>query len=198
MGNISTIMLSAEAVTDGGMESARLTLIPYYAWNNRGDNGTMCVWFALDEATALQGLVRTAPNVADVTASYTWSGDDVLAVADGQVPKNSADGSVPRWTSWPKKGEKQQVEIKLKKEQPVESVSVYWYDDAGGVQVPASWSAEYLENGNWVPFELYTTDLYGVQKDQYNVIHPASPIKTEAVRLIFLLRKELQLESLKQ
>lgn len=127
--------------------------------------------------------MRTAPNVADVSASYTWSGDDSLAVADGQVPKNSSDGSIPRWTSWPKKGETQQVEIQLKKEQPIESISVYWYDDAGGVQVPASWSAEYLDNGNWKAFELYTTDLYGVQKDQYNVIHPASEIKTSAVRL---------------
>lgn len=183
LSGISTIMLPAEAVTDNGMEEARLTLIPYYAWDNRGDNGTMCVWFALDEATAKEGLVRTAPNVADVSASYTWSGDDSLAVADGQVPKNSSDGSIPRWTSWPKKGETQQVEIQLKKEQPIESISVYWYDDAGGVQVPASWSAEYLDNGNWKAFELYTTDLYGVQKDQYNVIHPASEIKTSAVRL---------------
>lgn len=182
--DIPNISLQAEALAgEEGRQPAELKLIPYYAWNNRGDNGTMNVWFARDEQTAREGTVRTVGNIADVTATHTYSGDDVYAIADGKQPKNSADGSIPRWTSWSKKGTAQQVEIKLKKPQPVESVSVYWYDDKGGVQLPVSWQMEYLENGQWKPFKLYVTDHYGVQPDQFNMVHPAEPIQAEALRL---------------
>ena len=109
--------------------------------------------------------------------------EDVYAIADGQFPKSSSDNSIIRWTSWPQKGTAQQVEIKLKKESDVESVSVYWYDDQGGVQVPASWDMEYQVNGQWNKFRLYSTDHYGILPDQFNMVHPAEAIKADALRL---------------
>lgn len=180
---ISSISLNAKALTEEQEVPATLKLIPYYAWNNRGDNVTMNVWFARDAETVIQGNIRTVGNIADVTATHTNGSDDVYAIADGKQPKNSRDNSIPRWTSWSKKGIEQQVEIKLKKAQEIESVSVYWYDDKGGVQVPASWNMEYFANGQWHPFKLYVTDSYGVQADQFNMVHPAEPITIEALRL---------------
>lgn len=187
---ITHVSLEASAL-DGEQETpATLHLIPYYAWNNRGDNVTMNVWFARDKETAIRGTARTTGNVADVNATHTYNGDDVYAIADGKHPKSSADTSIPRWTSWPQKGTPQQVEIKLKKEQDIESVSVYWYDDKGGVQLPVSWSLEYQSDGKWMPFQLYVTDHYQVQSDQFNMIHPAKPIQADALRLNIQPRKE--------
>ena len=180
---IPRISLNASAIEGETELPATLTLIPYYAWNNRGDNVTMNVWFARHAETAAKEMIRTVDNIADVSATHTNGSDDVYAIADGQFPKSSSDNSIIRWTSWPQKGTAQQVEIKLKKESDVESVSVYWYDDQGGVQVPASWDMEYQVNGQWNKFRLYSTDHYGILPDQFNMVHPAEAIKADALRL---------------
>ena len=180
---IPSITIPAQAVEAESSVDASLKLIPYYAWNNRGDNGTMNVWFADNADTAREGAALTVGNIADVRATATYSGDIEYAVADGREPKDSFDTSIPRWTSWPKLGEEQVVELKLRKSQKVESLSVYWYDDKGGVQLPVEWSAQYLSGGEWHEFTPYITDSFGVEKDKYNVVHPAESIKAEALRL---------------
>ena len=183
MQGIPFVTIPAHAVEADSSVDADLKLIPYYAWNNRGDNGTMNVWFASNAVTARKGEILTVGNVADVRATSTYSGDIEYAVADGKEPKHSFDTSIPRWTSWPKLGEEQTVELKLRKSQTVESISVYWYDDKGGVQLPVEWSAEYLSGAEWHKFTPYITDSFGVAKDQYNVVHPAQDVKADAVRL---------------
>ena len=187
---ISSISLPAKACQKENEVAATLKLIPYYAWNNRGDHQTMNVWFARDLATAIQASVRTVGNIDDVTATHTCMSDDVYAVADGKLPKSSADTSIPRCTSWSQKGKEQQVDIKLKKSQLIKSISVYWYDDKGGVQVPVSWNVEYQDQGAWRPFKLYVTDMYGIQPDQFNMVHPAEPFTTDAIRLNITPRRD--------
>ncbi len=183
LATIPTVHLVASAVSPDGEAEADLTLIPYYAWNNRGDNMAMNVWFARDAATAQEGMVTTVGNIADVKASHTNSSDDVYAVADGKLPSNSADTTIPRWTSWSRRGVEQWLEVKLKAEQNVEAVSVYWYDDKGGVQLPVEWSMEYMSDGKWVEFKPYVTDRFGTEANQFNMVHPASPVKTDLLRL---------------
>ena len=48
---IASISLEAKALNEGQEIPSVLKLIPYYAWNNRGDHVTMNVWFARDAAT---------------------------------------------------------------------------------------------------------------------------------------------------
>ncbi|MBQ5898684.1 MAG: glycoside hydrolase family 127 protein [Alistipes sp.] len=180
---IPTINLVASSVSADGESEADLTLIPYYAWNNRGDNMAMNVWFARDAETARNGMVMTVGNIAEVKASHTNSSDDVYAVADGKQPKTSHDTSIPRWTSWSQKGKEQWLEVKLKSEQDIEAVSVYWYDDKGGVQLPVAWSIDYMSDGKWVEYKPYVTDHFGVDADKYNMVHPAAPVKTDMLRL---------------
>ena len=183
MNGISYVTLPAKAVVDSEEVEATLTLIPYYAWNNRGDNMTMNVWFARDVQTVLDAIPHTVGNVKEAKASHTFDSDTVMAVADGKQPKKSFDGSIPRWTSYPQFGKAQWVELELKKEQEVESVSVYWYDDKGGVQLPTEWSLEYRTGGEWKTWQLYNTDNYNLFADQYNMVHPAEPIKADAIRI---------------
>ena len=140
---------------------------------------------ALPEIT--EPVFEKGDLVGSLTIGYGWGFSQRLAleyaVADGKEPKHSFDTSIPRWTSWPKLGEEQIVELKLRKSQTVESISVYWYDDKGGVQLPVEWSAEYLSGAEWHKFTPYITDSFGVAKDQYNVVHPAHDVKADAVRL---------------
>ena len=189
MKGIPTISIAAHAASEEASAAATLTLVPYYAWDNRGDKA-MNVWFGRDAETARTSLVHTVGNIKDVSATHTFSGDDVYAIADGKRPSSSADRSITRWTSWPEKGKKQQVEVILKKAQPIESVSVYWYDDKGGVQPPVEWSMEYRSEGKWHKYTPYITDSYGVAINQFNMVHPASAITADALRLNITPRKD--------
>lgn len=64
----------------------------------------MNVWFARDTATVLASFPKLAGNVECVYATHTNLTDDVNAVSDGIYPSHSHDKTVPRWTSWNKKG----------------------------------------------------------------------------------------------
>ena len=161
-----------------------LKMVPYYAWNNRGDYMAMNVWFARDKATAEAGGESVAENIQSVKTKFAHKGDYEFAIIDGVYPKSSRDKSILRWTSYGRQGEEQTIEIKLKKEQPIESIMVYWYEDGRGVMRPEKWHAEYLCNGEWHEYKPYITDHFGVLLDQFNMVHPDKEIKAEAIRLI--------------
>lgn len=186
---IAVAKVAARAVDGDGVSDADLTLIPFYAWDNRGDEA-MNVWFARSEATARESAFRFARNISGVEASFTYSGDDVYAITDREIPANSYDTSIPRWTSWPECGKEQWVEVKLTKPTAVECVSVYWYDDGGGVQLPVSWSVEYRSQGEWHKFCPYTIGRFGVERDQFNMVNPDVPVTTDALRLKMVPRKD--------
>ncbi|MCA9261204.1 MAG: glycoside hydrolase family 127 protein, partial [Planctomycetales bacterium] len=176
---------AARLIDAGGSAPASLRMIPYYAWNNRGV-GSMAVWLPDNVQTLRTGAIRIDDNAsrfAAAKATHTYENDSVAALTDGRLPKNSFDESIPRWTSWPQRGVPQQVEFSLSKPLALRTIEVYWYDDHGGVQTPASWDLEVRSEGEWQPFELYNTDSYQTQPDQYNVVHPAQPITINAIRL---------------
>ena len=145
---------------------------------------SMNVWFARDKATAIAGRDKVAQNIEAVKASYARKGDYEFAIIDGVYPKSSSDKSILRWTSYRQEGRVQAIEIKLKRRQPIESVSVYWFEDGKAIMRPASWRAEYLFDGKWCEYEPYITDSYGVLLNQFNMVHPDKPIEAEAIRLI--------------
>ena len=186
---ITAIEIEAGAATIDSEEQATLTLVPYYAWDNRGDKA-MNVWFARDAATVRKGMTIFPGNIKDVKASYTYINDDVTAIADDKRPKNSADTSIPRWTSWPKVGKEQEVEIVLKKKTPINAVSVYWYNDNKGVKYPVSWRIKYYHDGEWHDFIPYITDMFGTSGNQFNMVHPTAPIEAESLMLIITPQKD--------
>lgn len=168
-------------------ESAKnmhLTLLPYFAWNNRGD-GSMMVWFPLSDNVQpyFDRHIMTHGKFKQLEASHTNAGDNLAAVGDNQVPHKSSDSQYYRWTSWNKKGETQWIRITLDKPTDIQSISVFWYDDDRNVKVPQGWSLEYWDNNKWNQFPLYITDNYHVFKDQFNMVHPGQPVVTDQVRL---------------
>lgn len=155
----------------GVSHASELTLIPYYAWNNRGVS-TMNIWFAETEDIAKEGLDFMPLILSEVKASHTNGGENVLSIVNGKYPKSSLDNDIERWTSWDQKGKKQSVDFIFEKPTNLKSFSVYWYDDKGGVQIPESWNLEFKDNnGEWKTFPLYSTDSYSLLKDQFNLVH---------------------------
>lgn len=178
--NIDFVTIPARSVQDDKV--SRLTLVPYYAWDNRGD-GAMIVWLSNNDSLAKASVPVMPEYIADVKATHTFEQDDVYAMVTNGFPSSSFDTSIPRWTSWPQRGKEQTVELVLKRPLRLQSLSVYWYDDRGGVQVPKSWKLEYKRNGEWLDFPIYVTDEYRVLKDQYNMVHPGEDITAEALRI---------------
>ena len=55
--------------------------------------------------------------------------------------------------------------------------------DLFDVKFPKQWSLEVEQDGEWQPFELYTTDRYDTRANQFNVVHPAAPLRCDAIRI---------------
>ena len=176
--------IDANELTADGVNPAKMKLIPYFAWSNR-DRSSMITWIPTEKDLAKIDM-RDPGNMkfAGVKASYTFDQDTIDAVRMKTTPKSSADISIPRWTSWPQKGKQQWVEIDLGKIKKVDSVSVYWYNDNGGVQLPGQWYLQAYIDGNWKKVEIYNTDEYSNLADNYNTIHPGYTLESDKLRII--------------
>ncbi len=176
----------AQAITESGdTESTKLTLTPYYAWNNRGFS-SMTVWFPTKADLAVfDPLALPKESVfSDITASHTSHEDTIVAIGDGDVDKHSSGNKVSRWTSRGQPGQDQWVIGRFRETKSIRSVGVFWMNRwQGDVKFPESWSLEVEQDGVWKPLELYTTDKYDTRANQFNVVHPAAPTQCDAIRI---------------
>ena len=163
------------------VQDVTLTLIPYYAWAHRG-SGRMAVWLPSDVKAA-----RPAGTVATykITASHQTSA--LSAVADGLVPQDENDRTIPYYHWWPKNGSTEWVAYEFPQARKVSSAEVYWFDDApwGGCRVPRAWSLYYKDNaGQWQP--VANPGEYSVRKGDANMV-TFDPVTTTAMKLEVVL-----------
>jgi len=173
------------ALTETGKsKKTQLSLVPYYAWNNRKP-GSMTIWFPTNSRLAIFDPHKLPKEsiFSNIRASHTSDLDTVSAIGDGKEPKWSSGNNVPRWTSRPQLGTRQWVEAEFSESKNVRDIGVYWMQDQQDVKFPKEWSLEVRKNGKWLPFELYVTDRYDNRANQYNVVHPASPLICDAIRI---------------
>lgn len=189
MKGIPVISVNASAAKlNGTIRNTVVKLIPYYSWNNRGDWKKMNVWFARDRETAVSNIPTIPGKIIDVHA--TRISDDIYGPVDGQIPSSSADESIPRWTSYNDLGLSQQYFIYLEEEQEIKSVKVYWHDNNDDVKIPASWTIDYHTNGEWKEFKPCSTDIFGIAKDEFNMVRPDHAVKADAIRLNIVAQKD--------
>lgn len=163
------------------VQDVTLTLIPYYAWAHRG-SGRMAVWLPSDVKAA-----RPAGTVATykITASHQTSA--LSSVADGLVPQDENDRTIPYYHWWPKNGSTEWVAYEFPQARKVSSAEVYWFDDApwGGCRVPRAWSLYYKDNaGQWQP--VANPGEYSVRKGDANMV-TFDPVTTTAMKLEVVL-----------
>ncbi len=191
-GSFLQVRIEAKTVTpEGSSEESPLVLTPYYAWNNRGVS-SMTVWFPRDKSMAVfdPHALPKESIFSSLTASHTFADDTVTAIGDGKEPKYSSGKKVPRWTSRPQKDKPQWVEARFHDTKSLRSIGVYWMQDRFDVKFPEEWSVEVEQDGQWKPFELYVTDRYETRANQYNVVHPAAPVRCEAIRVRMKPKKD--------
>lgn len=132
---------------------------------------------------------QTPKKLYEASASHTYGGDSVLAIADGLTPSSSADHTIPRHTFWPRTGTTEWLEASLDGPREVSSVGVYWFDDSGvgRCRVPASWKLYARDGASWKPVE--TDDDFAVEADRFNTVRFA-PLTADALRIEVQLQDE--------
>ena len=185
--------LPVQAVTaSGDTETTKLVLTPYYAWNNRGTS-SMTVWFPQEKSLAVfdPHVLPKESVFTEITGSHTAEEDTLIAIGDGRVDKWSSGNKVSRWTSRGQAGQAQWVVGRFRQSKEIRSVGVFWMDRwQGDVRFPQDWFLEVEQDGEWKPFELYTTDKYETRANQFNVVHPAAPTQCDAIRINMTARKD--------
>jgi DUF1680 family protein len=182
--NAVTVTLTAKKL--GSEDAVALKLVPYYAWDNRGDS-SMLVWIPQTAAMAHEWLPQIVKNrewLQSITLSRNNGQVQQEALFDGKTPARSHHQIYPRWNSKGYEGEPQCLEFVFKGAQRLESVSVFWISDARTTTLlPEAWDMEYLSDGVWHAFPVYVTDSYGRELDIFNPVRPSSVLVCEGLRL---------------
>ena len=182
LGGVVVITGEADAVSEKAgrivVEKTPVTLIPYYAWANRG-KGEMAVWLAREPGKARVAREPGLSAKAIVTASERAVNPKR---ANDQFEPESSDDAAGYMHWWPKRGTAEWIEYAFDAPVRVSEASVYWFDDTGGggCRVPASWRVLYKSGGEWLPVKA--AGDYAVAKDGWNTVTFA-PVRTTALRL---------------
>jgi hypothetical protein len=104
---------------------------------------------------------------ATPSASYTSPWESVAALNDGVDPPSSNDTVNARWGTWPNTGE-QWADLTWGSPKTLRSAQVYFFDDNGGVRLPASWRLQYWNGSAYV--DVAGASGYPTALNQYNQV----------------------------
>lgn len=131
-----------------------------------GDGATSASSTVSVTVTPPGAQVNVAP-AATPTASYTSPWEKVTAINDGIDPPRSDDGANPRWGTWPQQGT-QWVQLEWPSPVRLNKADVYFFDDGGGVRVPASWKIQAWNGREFA--DVTGAASYPVATDAYNTV----------------------------
>ena len=117
---------------------------------------------------------------ATPTASYTSPWESVAALNDGIDPPSSNDTVNARWGTWPNTGEQWGL-LTWSSAQSLAGADVYFFDDNGGVRVPASWKLQYWNGTAYV--DVAGASGYPTSVNQYNHV-TFTPVSTTRLRVL--------------
>ncbi|GIF76486.1 cellulose-binding protein [Asanoa siamensis] len=117
---------------------------------------------------------------ATPSASYTSPWENVAAIRDGIDPTRSNDTANPRWGTWPNQGQ-QWAQLTWTSAQTIGAAEVYFFDDGGGVRVPASWRVQSWNGSAYV--DVAGASGYPVAADRYNQV-TFTAVSTTRLRVV--------------
>ena len=184
--NITTLATDAQtlAYDNSGKlttQNVKLELIPYFAWCHRG-SGNMKVWLPQDVKATRPSAPATLASQAKIASSTPSS--SMRSIADGLVPADENDRSIPYFHWWPKQNTTEWITYTFPEAKQIQSTTVYWFDDQpwGGCKIPDSWTIQYKDaNGNWQNVE--NVDSYPIKKGTACTAN-FKPVKTSEVKIL--------------
>ncbi|MBQ7661089.1 MAG: glycoside hydrolase family 127 protein [Clostridia bacterium] len=144
--NLRTVSYTAKCRTLFSAEqTATVTLIPYYMWNNRGYSD-MTLFLHEGPVT----FDKPLEYYATVSASHTYTTDTLGALHDGLFAAKT------RWTAYRSPTNENYIEYAFDGNVTLRGSWVTWYDDGGGVQAPDALTILYDDGGVWKPVSHLT------------------------------------------
>ncbi|MGW0591141.1 galactose-binding domain-containing protein [Streptosporangium sp. NPDC002607] len=131
-----TAAVTLASFTVAGTYTVRLTA------SDGASSATSDVTVTVTQGSGGGGGAANVAGSATASASYTSPWESVNAINDGFTPASSNDSANPRWGTWPETGT-QWAELTWSGPQRLNSAELYFFDDNGGVRVPASWKLQY-------------------------------------------------------
>lgn len=163
----------------GNGRRTTLTMIPFYAWANRGLT-PMKVYVSSGQKDTREN--HNLAYYAEASASFTYQfgqGSD--------KPSNMNDGVVDvnkRWTSWEGSysdlATKPTVELDFKRDVILKGTQVYFFDDGGGTKLPDSVTIQYWNGSEYKDVEQLSA-VTPIKDDYTN--YSFKPIVTTKLRL---------------
>ncbi|MFC5530541.1 DUF5695 domain-containing protein [Cohnella yongneupensis] len=135
------------------------------------------------EISALAGGGTTASDIAPqatATTSFVSSWESLAGLNDGYTPTSSNDRGHPVYGNWDNPNTTQWVQYTWSSARTISSTSVYWFDDNGGIDLPASYTIQYWNGSAWV--NVASPSGLGLLANQYNAT-TFTPVTTTQIRL---------------
>lgn len=190
----------------GELLPIKIQAVPYYAWNNRGDDANyvegqvdkvsskMLIWTMADEAQTkvVAGAADDVAPSAEVSADYTYWGARIEGVHDTSFePTSSEMGDGFGWSNWTvdRDDKPHWLMYEWKEKISTKQMQIYWYDNYWN-RIPGSLKIQYKDDdGNWQDANMKQTYEEVVKTNQYNIID-IDEITTTAVRLLMTVNLE--------
>ncbi len=192
----------------GELLPIKIQAVPYYAWNNRGDDADytpgnvdrtsskMLIWTMADKAqtSTVVGAADDAGPSAKVTSDKTYSGARIEGVHDSTFePSSSSLGNGLGWSNWtvPRDDTPHYLQYTWNDAITTKQMQIYWYENYPWDRKPGTLKIQYQDaSGNWQDATM-RTEYKGVadKLNQYNTID-IDEITTKAIRLIMTVNLE--------
>ncbi|WP_241674467.1 DUF5695 domain-containing protein [Paenibacillus luteus] len=138
---------------------------------------------SVTEVGALFSGSTAASNIAPqgvATTSFVSSWESLAGLNDGYAPTSSADRGHPIYGNWNNPNTTQWVQYDFSQNYTISSIEVYWFDDDGGIDLPASYTIQYWNGTAWV--NVASPSGLGLLGNQYNTT-TFTPVSTNKLRL---------------
>ncbi|WP_256757033.1 DUF5695 domain-containing protein [Cohnella sp. WQ 127256] len=125
----------------------------------------------------------SATNIAPLgtaSTSFVSSWESLTGLNDGYTPTSSGDRGHLVYGNWDNPNSTQWVQYDFAQNYTISSVDVYWFDDDGGIDLPASYTIQYWNGTAWV--NVVSPTGLGLLANQYNTT-TFTPVSTSKIRL---------------
>ncbi|MDQ0114175.1 DUF5695 domain-containing protein [Paenibacillus harenae] len=136
--------------------------------------------------TEIGTLFSGSPTAADIaplgvaSTSFVSTWESLAGLNDGYTPASSSDRGHPVYGNWNNPNTTQWVQYDFLQNYTISSVDVYWFDDGGGIDLPASYTIQYWDGSAWV--NAASPSGLGILADHYNTT-TFTPVSTNKIRL---------------
>ncbi|WP_182049561.1 Ig-like domain-containing protein [Changpingibacter yushuensis] len=135
---------------------------------------------SLDVGVAPDGWRKNVAPDAEPTVSAVTTWNSAAGLND--LRDLTSGGQTGAWGTWGLSGDTQTAQLTWDQPQTVDTTRIQFFDDGGGMDLPASWKLEYLDSsGDWA--EVPNVSGYPTSEDEYvEVTH--DPVTTTALRAV--------------